>query len=95
MWIYHHNITNLKNIVNFERKTYNFVTETSLTAVTIEKLTRLLRQTTGHSEQPNVQQQHIHPQNNHLTLTGRVFLSTLFRRVTVALYSSGATCSNK
>ena len=39
------------------------------------ELTRLLRQTTGHNEQPRVQQQHIQPQNNHLTFTGRASLT--------------------
>merc|ERR1719319_1003953 len=53
--------------------------------------TRLLRQMTGHMEQPRGQQQHRHPQNSHLTLTGRVFLRVTFTRVTVALNSSGAT----
>lgn len=46
---------------------------------------------TGHKEQPKVQQQQTQPQNSHFTLTGRVFLRTLFTRITVALYSSGAT----
>jgi len=38
-----------------------------------------------------VQQQHTQPQNNHLTLTGKVFFNTLFTLITVALNSSGAT----
>lgn len=46
---------------------------------------------TGHREHPRVQQQHTQPQNNHLTLTGKVFFSTLFILITVALNSSGAT----
>lgn len=46
---------------------------------------------TGHREHPRVQQQHTQPQNNHLTLTGKVFFSTLFTLITVALNSSGAT----
>lgn len=54
-------------------------------------LTRLLKHTTGHKEHPNVQQQHTHPQNNHLALTGNVFLSTELIRPIVAEYSSGAT----
>lgn len=54
-------------------------------------LTRLLKQITGQSEQPNVQQQQTQPQNNHLTLTGKVFFRTLFILITVALNSSGAT----
>jgi len=54
-------------------------------------LTLLLKQMTGHREQPRVQQQHTQPQNNHLTLTGKVFFNTLFILITVALNSSGAT----
>lgn len=57
----------------------------------IECLVLLLRQTTGHMDMPRVQQQQIQPQSNHRTLTGIVLLSTLLTRVTVALYSSGAT----
>ena len=55
-------------------------------------LALLLRHTTGHSEQPSVQQQHIQPQNNHLTFIGRDFFRTPLSRTIVALYSSGATC---
>lgn len=58
-------------------------------------LTLLLRQTTGHMDIPSVQQQQIQPQSNQRTLTGIVLLSTLLTRVTVALYSSGATCKNQ
>lgn len=50
---------------------------------------------TGQREQPKVQQQQRHPQNSHLTLTGRVFLRTLFILVIVALYSSGATLADR
>lgn len=58
-------------------------------------LTRLLRQTTGHNEHPSVQQQHTHPQNNHLAFTGKVFLSTELIRPIVAEYSSGATLDTR
>lgn len=54
-------------------------------------LTRLLRQITGHREQPRVQQQQTHPQKSHFTFTGRVFFRTLLIRPMVALNSSGAT----
>ena len=54
-------------------------------------LTLLLRQITGQREQPNVQQQHKHPQKSHLTLTGSVLRKTQLTLVIVALYSSGAT----
>lgn len=54
-------------------------------------LTLLLRQITGHNEHPSVQQQQRQPQNNHLTLTGRVFFKTAFILITVSLNSSGAT----
>ena len=57
--------------------------------------TLLLRQITGHMEHPNVQQQQIQPQNNHLTFMGRVFLRTPLMRHIVALYSSGATYSKQ
>lgn len=57
----------------------------------IQVFTLLLKQITGQREQPNVQQQQTQPQNNHLTLTGNVFFSTLFILRTVALNSSGAT----
>lgn len=50
---------------------------------------------TGHKEHPKVQQQQTQPQNSHLTLTGRVFLRTLFTLITVALNSSGATRDTK
>lgn len=56
-------------------------------------LTLLLRQTTGHIDMPRVQQQQRQPQSNQRTLTGIVLLSTLLTLVTVALYSSGATCA--
>lgn len=56
-----------------------------------EVVTLLLRQMTGHKEQPSVQQQQTQPQNSHLTFTGSVFFRTLFIRRTVALNSSGAT----
>lgn len=58
-------------------------------------LTRLLRQITGHKEQPNVQQQQRQPQNSHLTFTGRVFFNIPFIRITVSLNSSGATRDTK
>jgi len=51
----------------------------------------LLRQTTGHKEQPSVQQQNMHPQNNHRTFTGILFRSMLLIRTMVSLNSSGAT----
>lgn len=51
----------------------------------------MLRHITGHNEQPNVQQQHIQPQNNHLTLTGNVFFNILFILDNVSVNSSGAT----
>ena len=54
-------------------------------------LTLLERQMTGHIEQPRVQQQQRHPQNSHLTFTGRVLRSVALTRPIVALYSSGAT----
>lgn len=57
----------------------------------LKLLTLLLRQTTGHNEQPKVQQQHIQPQNSHFTLTGRVFLRTELILCRVSLNSSGAT----
>jgi len=60
-------------------------------AFSMEFLVRLERQTTGHRLQPRVQQQHKQPQNSHLTLTGSVFLRTVFIRPMVALNSSGAT----
>ena len=55
------------------------------------QLTLLLKHITGHKEQPNVQQQHIQPQNNHLTFSGRVFFRIALIRDIVALNSSGAT----
>lgn len=55
------------------------------------QLTLLLRQITGHKEQPRVQQQQRHPQNSHLTLIGSVFLRMPFILITVSLNSSGAT----
>lgn len=58
-------------------------------------ITLLLRQITGHKEHPSVQQQHKHPQNNHFTFTGKVFLSTLLILSTVSLNSSGATLDTK
>ena len=58
-------------------------------------LTLLLRQITGHSEQPNVQQQQRHPQNNHFTFTGKVFLKTLLILSIVSLNSSGATLETR
>jgi len=54
-------------------------------------LVLLLRQTTGHIEQPNVQQQQRHPHSSQRTLTGSVLRRVTFTRVTVALNSSGAT----
>jgi hypothetical protein len=56
--------------------------------------TLLLRHMTGQSEHPNVQQQHIHPQNNHFTFIGNVFFNTLFKRSIVALNSSGQTLAD-
>ena len=47
-------------------------------------LTLLLRQTTGHMEQPRVQQQQRQPNNSQRTLTGRAFLRVTLTRVTVA-----------
>ena len=47
-------------------------------------LTLLLRHTTGHMEQPRVQQQQRQPNNNQRTLTGRAFLRVTLTRVTVA-----------
>ncbi|KAJ6637398.1 hypothetical protein Bhyg_10128 [Pseudolycoriella hygida] len=49
----------------------------------------------SHNEQPRVQQQHMQPQNNHLTFSGNVFFKTLFIRCIVALNSSGATRETK
>jgi len=54
-------------------------------------LTRLFKHTTGQSEQPNVQQQHIQPHSNHFTFTGKAFFKVLLIRNTVSLNSSGAT----
>lgn len=54
-------------------------------------LTLLLRQTTGHREHPSVQQQQMHPQKSHFTLTGSVFRSTELTLWSVSLNSSGAT----
>lgn len=51
----------------------------------------LLRQTTGHILQPNVQQQHRQPQRSHRTFTGRLFFTQLFTLFMLALNSSGAT----
>jgi len=51
----------------------------------------LLRQITGQSEQPRVQQQHIHPQNNHLAFIGKLFFKTELIRAIVSSNSSGAT----
>lgn len=53
--------------------------------------TRLLKQMTGHREQPNVQQQQTQPQNSHFTFTGNVFFKMPLIRPVVALNSSGAT----
>lgn len=38
-----------------------------------------------------MQQQQIHPQNNHLAFRGKVFFKTPLIRIIVALNSSGAT----
>jgi len=46
---------------------------------------------TGQSEQPRVQQQHIHPQKSHLAFIGRLFFKTELIRPIVSSYSSGAT----
>merc|ERR1711862_779373 len=54
-------------------------------------LVLLLRQTTGHMEQPRLQQQQRNPNSSQRTLTGSAFLRVTFTRVTVALNSSGAT----
>ena len=51
-------------------------------------LTLLLRQTTGHMEQPRVQQQQRQPNSSQRTLTGRAFLRVTLTRVTVACTSS-------
>lgn len=59
------------------------------------ELTLLLKHMTGQREQPKVQQQQTHPQNNHFTLTGSVFFNTLFILIIVALNSSGATRDTK
>ena len=48
------------------------------------ELTLLLRQTTGHMEQPRVQQQQRQPNSSQRTLTGRALRSVTFTRVTVA-----------
>ena len=48
------------------------------------ELTLLLRQTTGHMEQPRLQQQQRNPNSSHLTLTGSAFLRVTLTRVTVA-----------
>ena len=48
------------------------------------ELTLLLRQTTGHMEQPRVQQQHRQPNSSQRTLTGRALRRVTFTRVTVA-----------
>jgi len=55
--------------------------------------TRLLRQMTGHIEQPSVQQQHKQPQTSHFMLSGNVLRNTLLIRFIDAANSSGATCS--
>ena len=44
----------------------------------------MLRQTTGHMEQPRVQQQHRQPNSSQRTLTGRALRRVTFTRVTVA-----------
>ena len=49
-----------------------------------ELLTLLLRQTTGHMEQPRLQQQQRNPNSSQRTLTGSAFLRVTFTRVTVA-----------
>lgn len=54
-------------------------------------ITLLLKHITGHREQPKVQQQQMHPQNSHLTLSGSVFFKMPLMRAMVALNSSGAT----
>ncbi len=46
---------------------------------------------TGHREQPNVQQQKMHPQKSHRKLTGMVLRSTAFSRRIVSPNSSAAT----
>ena len=48
------------------------------------ELTRLLRQTTGHMEQPRLQQQQRKPNSSQRTLTGSAFLRVTLTRVTVA-----------
>ena len=48
------------------------------------ELTRLLRQTTGHMEQPRLQQQQRNPNSSQRTLTGSAFLRVTLTRVTVA-----------
>jgi len=58
----------------------------------VELLTRLLRQITGHMEQPRVQQQHRQPQTSHFMFSGNVFRNTLLIRFMDAVNSSGATC---
>lgn len=54
--------------------------------------TRLVRHTTGHMEQPSVQQQHKQPHSNHFMFIGSVFFRTPFIRFMEAANSSGATC---
>lgn len=54
--------------------------------------TRLVRHTTGHMEQPSVQQQHKQPHSNHFIFIGSVFFRTPFIRFMEAANSSGATC---
>lgn len=57
--------------------------------------TRLLRQITGHMEQPSVQQQQRHPHMSHFIFRGNVFFRTPLIRVIDAANSSGATFYKK
>ena len=52
--------------------------------MTRHELTLLLRQTTGHMEQPRLQQQQRKPNSSQRTLTGSAFLRVTLTRVTVA-----------
>lgn len=53
-----------------------------------ELLTRLLKHITGHREQPNVQQQQMHPQKSHFMLPERMLCNRLaFQRTQMQLTS--------
>lgn len=76
----------LRNVVSKSKDTIN-----NHFLILFKILTLLLRHITGQREHPNVQQQHKHPQNNHFTLTGKVFFKIPLILITVSLNSSGAT----